>query len=108
MTERTTPRPEPTPAPRRTFVQRLLRFAPTDLIRLVFLCVLAGFFLAAFHVNPRSLWVDFFGTLAESWGRFIGFISDSALWAVDYLLLGAVLVVPIWIVIRVMKALRRD
>lgn len=89
-------------------MQRLLRFAPSDLVRLVFLCVLAGFFLAAFHVNPRRLWVDFFGTLAESWSRFIGFISDSALWAVDYLLLGAVLVVPIWIVVRVVRALRRD
>tara|TARA_R110000868_G_scaffold5138_1_gene31734 strand:+ start:14402 stop:14728 length:327 start_codon:yes stop_codon:yes gene_type:complete len=108
MTDRQEPHSETAPAPRRTFVQRLLRFAPTDLIRLVFLCVLAGFFLAAFHVNPRSLWVDFFGTLAESWSRFIGFISDSALWAVDYLLLGAVLVVPIWIVIRVFRALRRD
>lgn len=108
MTERKEPRPATTPEPRRSFVQRLLRFAPSDLLRLIFLCVLAGFFLAAFHVNPRRLWVDFFGTLAESWSRFIGFISDSAMWAVDYLLLGAVLVVPIWIVIRVVRALRRD
>ena len=108
MTERQEPRPEAAPAAPRSFMQRLLKFAPSDLIRLIFLCVLAGFFLAAFHVNPRRLWVDFFGTLAESWSRFIGFISDSALWAVDYLLLGAVLVVPIWIVIRVLRALRRD
>jgi hypothetical protein len=108
MSEHIDPTPATSPAPRRTFVQRLLHLGASDIVRLVFLCVLAGFFLAAFHVNPRRLWVDFFGTLAESWGRFIGFISDSALWAVDYLLLGAVLVVPIWIVFRVFNAMRRD
>ena len=93
---------------RSTFVQRLLRFGSTDIIRVVVLCVLAGFILAAFHVNPRRLWVDFFGTIAESWGRFLEFLTHSVGWAIEYFLLGAVLVVPIWIVFRVLGALRRS
>jgi len=96
------------PAERSTFVQRLIRIGSTDLIRVAVLCVLAGFVLAAFHVNPRRLWVDFFGTIAESWGRFIDFLTHSVGWAIEYFLLGAVLVIPIWIVFRVLGALRRN
>ncbi|WP_297736532.1 DUF6460 domain-containing protein [uncultured Maricaulis sp.] len=91
---------------RSTFVQRLIRIGSTDIIRVIVLCVLAGFVLAAFHVNPRRLWVDFFGTIAESWGRFIEFLTHSVGWAIEYFLLGAVLVIPIWIVFRVLGALR--
>ncbi|OLF81490.1 hypothetical protein AWH62_02125 [Maricaulis sp. W15] len=93
---------------RTTFVQRLIRVGSTDIIRVVVLCVLAGFVLAAFHVNPRRLWVDFFGTIAESWGRFIDFLTHSVGWAIEYFLLGAILVIPIWIVFRVLGALRRS
>ncbi|MBO6766002.1 DUF6460 domain-containing protein [Maricaulis sp.] len=101
MSENSTPQ-------RRSFVQRLVRMSTADILRLVFLCVLAGFLLAALNVNPGDLWVDFFGTLAESWGRFIRFITESAGWAVEYFLLGAVLVIPIWIVFRVLRTLGRE
>jgi Na+/H+-dicarboxylate symporter len=93
---------------RRTFMQRLTKISSADILRLVFLCVLAGFLLAALNVNPRDLWVDFFGTLAESWSRFIHFITESAGWAIEYFLLGAVLVIPIWLVFRLLRALGRD
>ena len=93
---------------RRTFVQRLVSFSTKDIVRLVLMCVLAGFLLAALNVNPRDLWIDFFGTLAESWTRFADFIIDSAGWAVEYFLLGAVLVIPIWIVFRLIRATGRQ
>ena len=93
---------------RHTFVQRLVSFSTKDIVRLVLLCVLAGFLLAALNVNPRDLWIDFFGTLAESWTRFADFIIDSAGWAVEYFLLGAVLVIPIWIVFRIIRATGRS
>ena len=96
------------PAGRTTFIQRLIRVGSTDIIRVIVLCVLAGFILAAFHVNPRRLWVDFFGTIAESWGRFIDFLTHSVGWAIEYFLLGAILVIPIWIVFRILSALRRS
>lgn len=93
---------------RSTFVQRLVRIGSTDLIRVIVLCVLAGFILAAFQVNPRRLWVDFFGTIAESWGHLLHFLTNSVGWAIEYFLLGAVLVIPIWIVFRVLGALRKN
>lgn len=99
---------ENAPRERRSFVQRLTKMSSADILRLVFLCVLAGFLLAALNVNPRDLWVDFFGTLAESWGRFVRFIADSAGWAIEYFLLGAVLVIPIWIVFRILRAVGRE
>ncbi|WP_203291816.1 DUF6460 domain-containing protein [Maricaulis parjimensis] len=106
MTETNTNTSTSTPE-RRTFVQRLISLSAKDIVRLVLLCVLAGFLLAALNVNPRDLWIDFFGTLAESWSRFASFIIDSAGWAVEYFLLGAVLVIPIWIVFRVIRATGR-
>ncbi|MBO6728882.1 MAG: DUF6460 domain-containing protein [Maricaulis sp.] len=90
------------------FLQRLFRFTPNDLLRLLFLCVLVGLLLAAFNVDPRRLWVDFFGTLVESWASVVSAIVNSAGHAVEYLLLGAVLVVPIWLFMRVLGAMRRD
>lgn len=101
MTDHATPQ-------RRTFVQRLTKISTADILRLVFLCVLAGFLLAALNVNPRDLWIDFFGTLAESWSRFIHFLTDSAGWAIEYFLLGAVLVIPIWIAFRLLRAVGRE
>lgn len=99
---------EPAEQNRKSFAKRLFQVNATDILRLVFLCIIAGLVLAAFHVNPRRLWVDFFGTIAESWGRFIDFLTETASWAFDYFFLGAVLVIPIWIVFRFLRALRRD
>lgn len=90
------------------FIGRLFRLTPNDILRLVFLCVLVGLLLAAFNVDPRRLWVDFFGTLVESWASVISVIVNSAGHALEYLLLGAVLVIPIWLFMRVLGAMRRD
>tara|TARA_R110002096_G_scaffold61737_1_gene153356 strand:+ start:930 stop:1265 length:336 start_codon:yes stop_codon:yes gene_type:complete len=92
---------------RRSFLQRLISVTPGDLIRLVFLSIIAGLVLAAFRVDPRRLWVDFFGTIYEAWGEFIDLSADLVRWSVDYLILGAILVVPIWIVWRILSAFNR-
>ncbi len=94
------------PAERRGFLERLIRVTPGDLIRLVFLSIIAGLVLAAFRVDPRRLWVDFFGTIYEAWGEFIDLSADLVRWSFDYLILGAILVVPIWIAFRVFGAFR--
>lgn len=100
--------PASTQADETGFLQRLFKLTPNDLLRLLFLCVLVGLLLAAFNVDPRRLWVDFFGTLVESWASIVSAVIDSAGHAVEYLLLGAVLVVPIWLLMRVLGAMRRD
>lgn len=89
---------------KKSFVKRLLSIKPSDLIAVFFLCVLAGLVLAVFNVDPATLWVDFFGAVGEAWQRFFEILADSLGWAVQYFFLGAVLVIPIWIVWRVIKA----
>lgn len=91
---------------RKSFVQRLISIKPSDLVALFFMCVLAGLVLAAFQIDPARLWVDFFGTLADAWERFFEIIGDSFRWAIQYFFLGAVLVIPIWLVWRLIKASR--
>jgi ABC-type sulfate transport system permease subunit len=99
---------EPAKTPRkRSFRERLLSVRPSDIVTLVILCVVAGLVLAALRVDPAELWVDFFGTLAAAWDRFFDIIADSARHAINYFLLGAILVVPIWIVWRLIRALQR-
>ncbi len=103
-----TQRTEKPAAPeKRGFVQRLLAVRPSDIATLVILCIVAGLVLAALRVDPAGLWVDFFGTLAAAWDRFFTIIASSAEYALRYFLLGAVLVVPIWLVWRLIRALRR-
>lgn len=86
------------------FLKRLISVAPSDLMRLVFLSVVVGLVLAAFRVDPKRLWVDFFGTLADVWGGMINFVAHSAGDLVNYFVLGAVIVVPIWLLLRVLNA----
>ena len=97
---------EATGRDRRPFWRRLISVRASDLIAVFFLCVLAGLVLAVLNVDPAELWVDFFGTLADAWERFFRIIGDSLSWAVQYFFLGAVLVIPIWIVWRLIKAMR--
>ncbi len=95
------------PAPRQTFVQRLMAVRFRDIIVLFILCVIAGLVLALFNIDPAELWVDFFGTIARAWDRFFLIVSDSLVWSLRYFLLGAVLVVPIWVIWRVVAAAGR-
>lgn len=94
-------------APRQTFIQRLVAVRVRDLVWLFFMCVVAGLVLALFNIDPAELWVDFFGTLARAWDRFFIIISDSVVWSLRYFLLGAVLVVPLWIIWRLITAAGR-
>lgn len=96
------------PPRRRGFAGRLFAISVSDIVWLIVACVIAGLVLAAFNVDPARLWVDFFGTLGEAWERFFDIIGDTVSWGVGYFLLGAVLVVPIWILWRVLSATGRN
>lgn len=91
----------------RSFFGRLFRITPGDILRIVLLCVVVGLILAAFRVDPRRLWVDFFGTVVDAWREFVEISADLVGWGLDYFLLGAILVIPIWLVIHTVNAMRR-
>jgi hypothetical protein len=87
--------------------KRLANIRPADIVRLVFISILVGLILAAFRIDPRDLWVDFFGTIRDVWSRFITTLGDSIAWAVEYFLLGAIIVVPIWLAWHLIRAIGR-
>lgn len=103
MTEPT----QDTPAARPTLVRRLLNVRPADLVILFFLCVLAGLVLAVLNVDPAALWVNFFGAVADAWITFFDQLGTWLRWALQYFFLGAVIVLPIWLVVHVLRSLSR-
>lgn len=69
-------------------------------VRLALLSILVGVLLSVFGITPRN----FFRVLDE-FARSIYDLGFGAFrWIVDYLLLGAMVVVPIWLVRRLLKS----
>ncbi len=90
---------------KKSLIQRLTAVRPGDLVLIFFLCVLVGMVLAFLNVNPADLWVDFFGAVADAWTEFFGNLGSAVGWALQYFFLGAVIIVPIWLLFHVIKAL---
>ncbi len=90
-----------------SFLKRLFTFSPWGIFRLVAISVGVGIVLALLNIDPATVWSDFFGTFARAWTKTWHAVFDATDWAFDYFLLGAILVVPIFIVLRVLKAMRR-
>lgn len=74
----------------------------STIIKLLIACLLVGFALAFFQVDPRDLlsWV-------------VETVKDLAQWsvsvfgdAISYILLGAVIVIPIWLFFYLLRAAR--
>ncbi len=70
------------------------------LLRIVLLSVLVGVILSALGLDPRDIWHSIVDLIMRIWN--MGW--DAILWAWRYFLLGAVIVVPIWLVIRLSKS----
>jgi Family of unknown function (DUF6460) len=68
--------------------------------RLVLLSILVGVILAALGLDPRDILRSLQELITRVWN--MGF--DAVRWLWRYFLLGAVLVIPIWFVVRVLKA----
>jgi H+/Cl- antiporter ClcA len=71
-------------------------------VRLVLLSILVGVILSAVGLDPLNLWRSLQNLVRQIWE--MGF--DAFWWLWRYFLLGAVLVIPIWLVVRVAKGAR--
>ncbi|MBX3446090.1 MAG: hypothetical protein KF895_05130 [Parvibaculum sp.] len=71
------------------------------LFKLAIASIAVGVVLAVFGIRPIDLWRDFIDTIARVWE--MGF--DAIGWSVQYLLLGAVVVLPIFIAVRLWSVL---
>ncbi len=84
------------------FAARFLSFSASDVIVLIVACVVVGFLLAMFGVDPRAFWADLFDRLGEAFAA----LSDNFGAVLRYMLYGAIIVVPVWLLLRLVKALR--
>ncbi len=85
-------------------VSRFLGGSPLRVaLQLLFLCFVVGVILSALNINP---WDLYRGTRA-----FVLNIVNMGFGAVErfggYILLGAVVVLPVWLILRVLNATRR-
>ncbi len=91
----------------KSMLHRILSVRFADLMIVFLLCVLVGLVLAVFQVDPADLWVDFFQTVGDAWASFFDSIGASVRWALRYFFLGAVIVLPIWLAVHLIRAFTR-
>jgi hypothetical protein len=84
-------------------IYRILGGTPLAvLFRLILMSVLVGVLLSAFGLDPLNILQSFQNLVRNVWN--MGF--DAVRWLWGYFLLGAVLVVPIWLIVRLVNAPR--
>jgi hypothetical protein len=83
------------------YAQRFLGGPPLAvLFRLILLSILVGVILAALGLDPLNIIDSIRRIIVSIWD--MGF--DAVRWLWQYFLLGAVIVVPIWLIMRLVKA----
>ena len=89
-----------TPEYGQPYVQRFFGGPPAAvIIRLVLLSILVGVILAAIGLDPMDLIDSIRRLVLHVWN--MGF--DAVRWLWRYFLLGAVIVVPIWLLVRLTR-----
>jgi len=84
-------------------VNRFLGGPPLSVaVRIILLSVLVGVILSAMGLDPRDIWHSIVDLITRIWN--MGW--DAVVWLWRYFLLGAVIVIPIWIVVRLAKGAR--
>lgn len=68
-------------------------------IKVVVWSLVIGMLLAAFDIEPKDLLESLGGTVQNIFGLVAGFVE----WTVPYILLGAVVVVPLWLIRQVYR-----
>lgn len=71
-------------------------------VRLILLSILVGVILSALGLDPFNIWRSIERLVRAIWE--MGF--DAVRWLWGYFLLGAVIVIPIWIIVRLINAPR--
>ena len=90
--------PMPTPA-----LDRFIGGTPLAVVlRLALLCVLVGIILSALGFDPSNIVESIRRMIQAVWD--MGF--DAVRWLWRYFLLGAIIVIPVWLIVRLARAPR--
>ena len=73
------------------------------IVKLAIVSLLVGFALAFFGIDPKDLITSLGSTVVSIYEVILRFLQ----WAVKYILLGAVVVVPIWLVFFLIDLAKR-
>lgn len=73
------------------------------ILKIVLICFVVGLVLSFLGINPLNIWRDFGGAVRDAWNAVIS-IGERG---VKYVLLGAVIVVPILAVSWALRYFRR-
>src|SRR3954469_7995879 len=93
--------PTERPLARTNYVNRFFGGPPLAVIfRLVLLSILVGVILKVLGLDPLNILRSIEDLIRAVWN--MGF--DAIVWLWRYFLLGALIVVPIWLVLRLMRA----
>jgi hypothetical protein len=85
------------------YVNRFFGGSPLAVVgRLILLSILVGVILAAIGLDPWNIIDSVRRLVAHIWN--MGF--DAVRWLWRYFLLGAVIVLPIWVIVRLVRAPR--
>jgi hypothetical protein len=72
------------------------------LVRLILISILVGVVLSAFGLDPWNIIPSLKRLILDIWD--MGF--DAIRWIWGYFLLGAIIVIPIWLIMRLMRGSR--
>jgi hypothetical protein len=81
----------------------MIRSVRSTVIRLVVWSLVIGIVLSVTGVSPEAL----LSGLGDTVERIFAVVVDMARWAVPYVLLGAVVVIPVWLVAFAWRLIRR-
>ncbi|MBB4659741.1 DUF6460 domain-containing protein [Parvularcula dongshanensis] len=87
-------------APRRSHA---VRGTVVTLIKLIVACLVVGFLLALLGVNPVELWQSLWRAAVEGVRNVFDFGTDGIALVLGLIATGAVVVLPIWLVTRLLK-----
>ena len=84
-------------------LNRFLGGSPLAVLgKLILLSILIGVVLSALGLDPLNIFASLQRLIRDIWN--MGF--DAVRWLWQYFLLGAVLVIPIWLILRFLRAPR--
>ena len=75
----------------------------STIVRILLLCLVVGLVISVFGISPEGI-LSLLGTTAE---RIFLTVAGVVQWAVPYMLIGAVVVIPIWVVVYIFRVARR-
>jgi hypothetical protein len=72
----------------------------STIVKLIIACLLVGLVLSTLDVDPRNILAS--GQAAIEWLIEVG--GEFFAWAVTYILIGAIVVIPIWVIMYLLRA----